>query len=84
MRRSALVLCLVLIPFILIAEEVPRRITLEALFVGDELTLDRPSGLMWLPDGKHVLYRTKSEDQQELWREHVLTGERKDDFLESA
>jgi len=76
MRRSALVLCLVLVPFTLIAEEAPRRLTLEAIFLGDELTLDRPSGSMWLPDGEHVLYRTESEDRKQLWRENVFTGER--------
>ncbi|MFV2072709.1 MAG: DPP IV N-terminal domain-containing protein [Thermoanaerobaculales bacterium] len=75
MRRLAVVLCLLSTSILSTAGEPPKRLTLEALFAGDELSSEAPSGLMWLPDGAHILYRSTHEGRETLWREHVLTGE---------
>jgi len=76
MRRFAVVLSLVLIPIFSAAGEPPKKLTLEILFAGDELTLDEPSDLMWLPDCKHIIFRAGSDPNEMLWKEKVLTGER--------
>jgi dipeptidyl-peptidase-4 len=65
-----------LIPSMAAADEFPKRLTLETLFDSQELRLDEPSEVTWLPDGEHIIYRMGEGSQQILWIENVLTGEK--------
>lgn len=77
MRQFALALVLMLIPSVGSADQPAKRLTLEALFGSQELRLDEPSEVVWLPDGEHIIYRMGVDSQQVLWIENVLTGKKR-------
>ncbi len=76
MRYIHVVLALSLICPAVQAADAAKRITLEAIFEDGGLDTREPQGLVWLPDGDHVLYRFEADEATDLWREHVETGER--------
>ena len=77
MRNIISVLVLSVICALAQAADAGKSITLKALFEDGGLDTVEPSGLVWLPDGEHVLYRLQAGDGVDLWREHVITGERR-------
>ena len=62
---------------IIAAEQVLKRPTLEALFEDGALGLEQPSGVMWIPGGREFLYRTTESEDESLWLEDALSGDRR-------
>lgn len=58
------------------AEKALKRPSLEAIFEEGALTLEEPSGVMWMPGSEAFLYRAADGDDEVLWVENV-TGERR-------
>ncbi len=77
MRRIVLFVAVALAAAMAAADQPPKRLTLEALFDSQELRLDEPADVMWLPDGEHIIYRRGEESQQVLWLENALTGKKR-------
>jgi len=76
MRRGVLLCTLILISSFAAAREPLRRPTLEAVFEDKALELEELENLMWLPDGKQILYWTSKGSASDLWRQSVATGDR--------
>jgi dipeptidyl-peptidase-4 len=75
--RSFLVILSLLVSFpIVAAEQALKRPTLEAIFEEGALTLEQPSGVMWMPGGVEILYRATDGDEV-LWLEDVADGTRR-------
>jgi dipeptidyl-peptidase-4 len=53
-----------------------KRPTIEAVFDENALELEELDNLMWLPDGRHVIYWTSKGEASVLWRQSVTTGEK--------
>ena len=77
MRSFLLIVSLLLSFPIIAAEQALKRPTLEALFGEGALALERPSGMMWMPGGREILYRTTEGDDEVLWLEDVADGARR-------
>ena len=77
MRAFLLILSLLAAFPIVAAEQALKRPTLEALFGEGALVLESPSGVMWLPGGLEVLYRTTEGDDEWLWLEDAVSGDRR-------
>lgn len=56
------------------AAEEMRRPSLKALFGSHEMDLERPSGLMWLPEGDSFIYRAGTGDEVFLWKEDARSA----------
>ncbi len=73
--RSFLVILSLLLSFpIFAADQALERPTLEAIFEEDALSLQQPSGVMWMPGGREILYRATDGDDEVLWLEDVADG----------
>lgn len=77
MRFLALVVSLVVCVPSAIADEVLKRPTLEAIFEDGALTLAEPSGVMWLPGNHQLIYRQDDGEDEVLWLEDAVSGERR-------
>ncbi|MEN8164574.1 MAG: S9 family peptidase [Acidobacteriota bacterium] len=77
MRSFLLVLSLLVSFPIVAAEQALKRPTLEAIFEEEALTLEEPSGVMWMPEGDEILYRATDGDDEVLWLEDVADGARR-------
>jgi len=77
MRRCLVLLVVIFSVFVPGVEGESQRLTLEAIFAGDELLSENPTNLTWHPDGETLLYLQESPEGAKLWRESAATGERR-------
>jgi len=76
--RSLLLIVSLFVSFPIVAtEQALKKPTLEALFEDGALDLKRPSGVMWMPDGRELLFRTTEDNDEILWLENIADGKQR-------